>query len=485
MPKRAPNASMDAIHEQTPPHNIDAEESVLGGAMLDSRACNRLLPILKPRDFYRASHRTIYGAMLELTAEHVAVDMVTLSERLRRQGALADVGGATFIAELVNRVPTAANAEHYAKIVQEKSTRRDVIQAGTQVVLDAYAGTDLNAFLTDSEQRMLTVLRRKTAAVVSSAQETVAATMRYLVQEETPIIPTGIGTFDRKYGGIARGRVYAIGALTNIGKSIFLRRLMRGVLEAGYSVLDLSLEMSKEELAIRFAADMTGIENRRIAAGMKFLAEDEQVRVTAALNRIYTEWIDTRRWDVVDENRPWPELLELCYASAATNPKLRFIGIDYLQLLDGIKARDRRQEVSLVTRQVKTLARRTNMIIGEVSQLQRPEKKPGPRPRRRAAVELPPTVHDFAESASVERDADMVFLLWKRGTTSSAMGTVDARELNIEIPKCRFGPQWSFSLAHDKEFCRIEDWLDTEVEREVGDAEISIDRDDRAEYVDT
>lgn len=472
----AKTKSIESNLKRTPPQNLEAEESVIGGALLNQKACAKLMPLLRPDDFYSGANQEIWRAMLTLSAEHVAVDMITLTERLRQVGKLSEVGGATHLSELLDRVPTAANVEHYAKIVRQKSTLREVIREGTKVVLDAYDGRDLQRFLTESEQRLLAVFRRKTESVVATAQDTVLATMRYLHQEESPLIHTGIPTIDRRYGGLARGRVYAIGALTNVGKSVFAHRLQKGVLESGYSVLDFSLEMSKEENAIRYVADITGIENRRILAGMKALSDEEQLSVTRALNVIYERWIDTRQWIVVDENRPWPELLEIAYATAATVPNLRAVGVDYLQLIDGVPGKStRREEIGEITRAWKTFARRTGMIVLEVSQLQRPEKKPRSAKARRAMVEAPPTLHDFAESASVERDADMIFLLWKQSGDSRVMGTVENRELHVEVPKCRFGPKTSFTLMQEEPYCRIEDWPETfttEAPGEAVDAEL-------------
>ena len=400
-----------AAHERTLPHNLDAERSVLGAILLDNETFNTAIAIITSAAFFRDAHRRIFEGMTVLVERRSAIDFVILREELERSGELEEVGGAAYLASLVDGVPRATNVEYYARIVKEKATLRSLIYAANRIVANAYeADQDADLILDDAE-----------GAIFAVAEDRIKAgfvPMRQLVQESFPKIEklfehqsfiTGVGThlvdLDRMTRGFQPGDLIIVAARPSMGKTSLVLNICQHVAThpvPGTNQLGVagvfSLEMSKEQLFMRMLSSEAGIDSFRLQSGQ--IGQREYGQITHAMESLAEAqlFVDDSSGLGVLEMRAKARRLQAEHG-------LSILAVDYVQLMTGRgKAENRTLELGAISRSLKGLAKELNVPIVVLSQLSRaPEARSDKRPM----------LSDLRESGALEQDADVVIMIFR------------------------------------------------------------------------
>ncbi|MDI6823330.1 MAG: replicative DNA helicase [Bacillota bacterium] len=421
--------------EKLPPQSVEAEQSVLGAMLLEKEAIVKAAEVVRPEDFYREAHRIIYGAILALYERGEAVDLVTLCEELRRQGSLEEVGGASYLTTLANLVPTTANVEYYARIVEEKSLLRQLIRTCTEVVSHCYeAQEEVNRLLDDAERRITELSLRRSSQGFVRLKDVLMTTLDRLMQMvesgQGTGIPSGYPDIDRFTAGLQPSDLLIIAARPSVGKTTFALNLARQVaVRQKLPVAIFSLEMSREQVAMRLLSSEAGVEQQKIRRGE--LEEQEWQALSRGLARLGPAPIfidDTSSISILELRT---KTRRLC-----TEVGAGVVIVDYLQLLRTTgRMENRQQEISEISRSLKALARELRIPVVALSQLSRAVEQ---RQDRR------PVLSDLRESGALEQDADVVMFLY----TNAEM----ERENQIEviIAKQRHGPTGSVRMYFDR-----------------------------------
>jgi replicative DNA helicase len=395
------------LEERIPPQNIEAEQSVLGAMLISREAIDKAGEILTEDDFYRPDDRIIFSAIMDLHSRNEAVDLVTVTEELRKMGKLDTVGGTATITALSNAVPTAANVVYHAKIVEEKSLRRQLINAATDVVAEGYEeDEDISQTIDQAEQKILAVANRKHANGVTKIKDVVKSAMArieelYDSKEAFTGLPTGFNDFDKMTSGLQPSDLIIVAARPSMGKSSLVLNIAEHVaLKGGKSVAFFSLEMSKEQLVQRLLCSQAQIDASRLRIGQ--LQESEWPKLVQAADNLSNAKI------MLDDT---PGMTALEMRSKARRWKnengLDLIIVDYLQLMQGSSKRssdNRQQEMSEISRSLKGLARELNVPVIALSQLSRSVEQ---RTSKR------PMLSDLRESGALEQDADIVCFIYR------------------------------------------------------------------------
>ena len=444
-------ATTDEALRRVPPQSLEAEESVLGGMLIDNTALDRVVEVLQPDDFYRGAHRKIYRAMLELSERNEPADLITLSEVLRTRGELADVGGSSFLAELAERVPTAANVMHYARIVRERAVLRGLITAATDIASRGYEATeDVKELLDRAEQSIMAIADREVKAAFVRMDDLVVKTFHMVEQlhqqkEAVTGVTTGFHDLDRLTAGLQPSDLIIVAARPSVGKTaLCLNMAVNAALHGHVGVAVFSLEMAKEQLALRMLCseariDLGSVRTGRINDGQ--LGEIAHAAHVLAAAPIYID--DTPALSVLELRAKARRL------KRDPDTKLGLIMVDYLQLMRGSESKDsREQEISEISRSLKALAKELNVPVLALSQLNRKvEDRNPPIPR----------LADLRESGAIEQDADVIAFIYRDAAYDEDSAKKGLTE--IIIAKQRNGPTGSVELTFIREYTRFEDSL--------------------------
>lgn len=432
-----------------PPHDQDAELSILGSIMLDPEAIFKISDWLDPADFYRASNGFVYKAALRLTTKGVPVDQVTIANELGAQ--LDLVGGRAQLASLQQSTPTARNIEHYASIVREKANLWRIRRAGEAMVDDVNKNElEFEEIISKAQEAVFSISRDR----VNSGAESIGDLLskewdRLSVMTESGSglvgVPTGYTDLDRMIGGLEKDDLIIVAGRPSMGKTAWALNVAVNFTMAGRGVLFFSLEMSKQQLTERLLAMVAGVDAQRLHRGI--LNEAEVARMSEASGPISTApfWIDGE--PALDELM----LLTKARKEAAAHP-IELIVIDYLQLMEGSRSKEgRTQEVSAISRALKRLARQIGVPVIAISQLSRkteehPDKKPW--------------LSDLRESGQIEADADIVLLLWREDYYNKNVSSKKANVCEIHVAKQRRGPTGTISLHFDRSLTKFADLSD-------------------------
>ncbi len=447
---------MAAIEEnlrKLPPQNLEAEEFVLGGILLDNDACNRAVEVgLRPDDFYREAHRKIFAAMLELAERGTPVDAVTLGESLRTQGQLQSVGGASFIAELTDRVPSAANVAHHARIVKEKAILRGLISTTTDIATQAYDGRqDVEQFLDEAERRIFSIAEQKFRPSFYKIRDLLVESLKdverlYERKEMITGVPTGFHDLDKLTAGLQRSDLIIVAGRPGMGKTaLALNIATHAALQTGLTVAIFSLEMAKEQLVLRMLCSEALINYSNVRSG--HLREQEFTKLTKAAGRLWEAQIfidDTASLSVLELRAKARRLMR------ETAGNLGLIVVDYLQLMRGSGRTDsREQEISEISRSLKALAKELRVPVMALSQLNRQVE--GRADRR-------PLMADLRESGALEQDADVITFVYRESVYNRELANRDEEnEAELIVAKQRNGPTDTVRVVFRKEFMRFED----------------------------
>ena len=438
--------------QQVPPHSTDAERSVLGGMLIDGGALELALEQLREEDFYLPAHQAIFSGMREIRSAGGAVDLVTLSNALERHGKLEMVGGALYLSELMGFVPTAANAQEYIGIVEEKSVRRLLIRAGGQLIR---AGSDiardgmndegeLENTLNAAERRIYDITMRKSADTLTPIDQIVPEAFNEiseLMERRGKItgVSTGFTELNRMTNGFQKSDLIIVAARPAMGKTAFALNIAQyAALHDNRTVVVFSLEMSASQLVQRMLCTEATVESQKIKEGT-VTSEDLKrlIDVMEPMSRAKL-FIDDSGGATV------PEIRSKCRRLRARHG-LDMVVIDYLQLMQsggGRKSDSRTQEVSDMTRQLKLLARELDVPVVLLAQLNR-----GPETRQ----DHTPMIADLRESGSIEQDADMVILLYRPAVYDEEADNTS----QAIIAKHRHGPTGTVMLAWQGEYTRF------------------------------
>ncbi len=432
------------MDRQTPPQNLEAERSVLGGILRDNDAIVSVLQLVSAEDFYLESHRKIFRAMADLADRWEPVDLITLSDLLQATGELDGAGGSAGIASLAELVPTAANIAHYARIVKGYSQRRNLIAALS-------AAADLAYSLSEDPQEIVGGLTSKLLGLqnghsqgshISELMPGVLKEIEGAYESKGRIVgvPTGLREFENSYGGLFRGNQCVVGGRTSMGKTSFATTIGKNAAEKGYPVAFVSAESPVSKIVLRLLSQASGVENVRLHTGI--LRETDFGRLTSGASRLakLPIWFlgGVRSWDAI---KTWLRGIKL------REPNLGLVIIDYAQLLHApVDEKKRYLEVSRISAESKGLALELNAAVLLLSQLSRdPEKQPNKRPK----------LSDLRESGSLEQDADLVFLLYREWYYDKAKDR-DLAELNVA--KNRDGRTGTIKLRFNEETLTFANW---------------------------
>ena len=429
-----------------PPQSIEAELSVLGAMMLKPAAVTQAIELLRADEFYRQAHRAVFEAMEGLVRDGEPVDIVTVTESLKKSGLLEQVGGITFLANLTNSVPSTANLAHYAKIVKEKAILRSLIDASTEIAGAAYeASEDITEQLDDAERKILAIAGGQTTGAFVPIKDVVfdaVDRVSELAKAKGGItgLSTGLQTLDSVTRGLQKSDLIIVAARPAMGKTAFVLNLATHVALQGGTVAFFSLEMPREQLMHRIFCAEGQIDATRLARGE--LDDEEWERLVKVADRMMKTNLyfdDTSSTTVLDIRTRARRL--------KAEHGLDLIAIDYLQLIQAPgRAENRTLAVAEMTRSLKVLARELSVPIVVLSQLSRATE--GRSDKR-------PMLSDLRESGSIEQDADIVMFLYREDYYNQ--DTENANITELSIAKHRNGATDTVKMFFQKEYTRFRD----------------------------
>jgi len=406
----------------TPPHSAEAEESVLGAVLMSADAANIALEKLHPEDFYRPTHQAIFQAVVDLFDANEPIDAVTLSEGLRRSGALERVGGVGFLTALIDAVPTASNVDYYAGIVEEHALRRRLLRVGGQ--LGGLAGSmrePISEVLDKAEQAVFAVSERRIGEGLAPIDPLLGPAIEKAEElnrrgDEVTGIATGYRDLDTKLAGLHPTNLLVVAARPGMGKTALALNIAQNVAVQDKAVAIFSLEMSREEIVSRMLCAQGRIDSQRLRTGR--LTESDFTKLSNAASVLYKKpiYVDDSPGLTVTEIRAKARRMR-------RRPGLDLLIVDYLQLMQGTQGENRQQEIAAISRQLKNLARELNVPVIGVSQLNRSlESREDKRPR----------LGDLRESGAIEQDADVVLFIYRHEYYHpEAQETKGIAEINI------------------------------------------------------
>jgi replicative DNA helicase len=439
----------DLLGARVPPHSLEAERAVLGALLLETDSLPRAIELLRAEDFYKQGHRLMFGAMVSLFDRNEPVDLLTLSEELRRLGILEEVGGAAALAALVEEAATAAHVPSYAGIVREKALVRQLIRTATEIIGQAYEQRDdVDALLDHAEAEIFRISERRLQGSAIPVRAILKDTFEYIERlydrkEHVTGISTGFRKLDELTSGLQNADFIIIAGRPSMGKTAFALNIAKNAgVRLRLKVLVLSLEMSKEQLVQRLLCSEARVNSQSVRTG--YLDQRDWHRLTNAAGRLAEAPI------FIDDT---PALSVLEARAKARRMKaehgLDLIVIDYLQLMRGRNPENRQQEISEISRSLKALAKELNLPVVALSQLSRAVEA-------RQSKDYRPQLSDLRESGALEQDADVIMFLY-RPERYGLPTPDDANVAEVIVGKQRNGPVDTVKLVFLPEFASFED----------------------------
>jgi replicative DNA helicase len=415
---------------RVPPHSAEAEECVLGALLLDRDAIIAVAEFLSSEDFYDERHKTIFESCLELYEERTPIDVLTVGERLKKKKALKEIGGSGYLADLTNKVPTAAHVEHYGKIVKDLATKRSLMGAASKLVdlsLDETLAAD--ELLDKAEAEVFSLTQKHLTRAFIPVKDALAESFDRLDElhkkgEGLRGIPTGFKDLDDALAGMQKSNLLILAARPGVGKTALVLNIAQNIavtykIPVGF----FSLEMSKEELVDRLLVSQADIDAWKLKTGK--LNEDDFTKLSNAMGELAEA-------PLYIDDTPALSILEMRTKARRLQVEvgLEALVVDYLQLARSRQLENRVQEVSEISQGLKNLARELKIPILTVSQLSRAVEQRGTRR---------PQLADLRESGSIEQDADVVMFIWREDEDN-------IENVTLDIAKHRNGPLKSIPL---------------------------------------
>jgi replicative DNA helicase len=452
-------AMEESILTRKPPQNIEAEQSVLGAILLENSAVDRAIELVTPDDFYKESHRRIFLAMIGLTESGEAIDLITLSDALRKKDELEKVGGVAYITSLVNAVPNAANIRYHSKIIREKAIIRNLINTATDIVTRGYEDRkDVDEFLDDAEKTIFEIAEKKikpsffpVKTVIKDSFEMIERL--YDRKEMITGVPTGFRELDEITAGLQSSDLIIVAGRPSMGKTAFCLNIAAHVaITIKLPVAIFSLEMSKEQLVLRMLSSEARIDGKKVRTG--HLAQSDWNGLTAAAGELAEApiFIDDSSGMNVLEMRAKARRLKREHG-------LGLVIIDYLQLMRGYgNTESRQQEISDISRSLKGLAKELGCPVIALSQLNRAVE---------TRTDRKPLLADLRESGAIEQDADVIMFIYREEFYKRCECPPDGEcmcgrrgKATVSIGKQRNGPTGDINLTFISKYARFEDRSD-------------------------
>jgi replicative DNA helicase len=441
------NVETSTVPDKLQPHNIEAEEAVLGSLLIDPDAVIRVSTFLQPTDFYVERHNWVYEAVLELHERRQPADLVTLSDELERRNQLDEVGGAAYLTSLMNVTPTSIHVEFYARIVERTAVLRRLIDAAGKIAQLAYQDNDdVEQVVDRAEEIIFGISERRVdrdLRPIRNVLDQYYDRIEYLYQHQGEIIgiPTGLADLDKLLGGLQRSDMVVMAGRPGMGKtSLALSVALQAARRWQKRVALFSLEMSDEQLVQRLVSAETGIDSQRLRLGN--IKADEWATFYQAI-RLLSET------SIYIDDTPAVSALELRTKARRLHAEhgLDLLIVDYLQLMrGGSRNENRQQEISFISRSIKALARELNIPVLALSQLSRQVES---RHDKR------PMLSDLRESGSIEQDADVVLFIYRDEVYNPDSEFPNIAE--IIVSKHRSGPTGIFSVYFKKHLAQFVD----------------------------
>ena len=449
-------SEVDFSSHKLPPQHIEAEQSVLGGVLIENEAINRVMEILDVDDFYRDAHRKIYNALINLSERDEPADLITLTNELRKSDQLDSIGGASYLASLIDSVPTAANIEYYAKIVKEKAILRKLIQTSTEIITQGYEDRgDVEGFLDEAERAIFEISEKRVRPSFYPIREIVKqsfTTIEKLFKKKEAVtgVPSGFKELDRMTAGFQPSDLIIIAGRPSMGKTAFCLDVAEyAAIGNKIPVAIFSLEMSKEQLVIRMLCSQANVEGTRLRTG--YLNESDWPKLTIAAGNLSDAPI------YIDDTAALSALeLRAKARRLKSEHGLGMVIVDYLQLMRGrARVESRQQEISEISRSLKALAKELTIPVIAVSQLSRKtEERTGNRPQ----------LSDLRESGAIEQDADLILFIYRDEVYNRSEDNPNRGKAEVIIGKQRNGPIGKIDLAFLDKFTTFKDLYRGETE---------------------
>lgn len=439
---------IDSTLDKLPPQNIEAEQSVLGAILLDNSALTTTLELLDYDDFYKDSHRRIFLSMTDLFDKNEPIDIITLTDHLKRKNDLEAVGGTGYLTALVSLVPTSANIRYHSKIVREKAMMRGLLRSVTDIASNVYDGElDVEELMDFAEKTVFDLSEKRIKASFVTLKEVIKDSFQMIEQlydrkETITGVASGFKALDELTTGFQRSDLIIVGGRPSMGKTAFSLNIAQHVgVNSNEPVAIFSLEMSKEQLAFRMLCSEARVDSNKIRKG--FIQKDDWHNLTSAASKLAGSpiFIDDTSGMSVLEMRAKARRLKAEHG-------LSLVIVDYLQLMRGRGNVERReQEISEISRSLKGLAKELRVPVIALSQLNRGVE---------SRTEKKPTLADLRESGAIEQDADVILFLYRDEVytkdKSNKKGTAE-----IIIAKQRNGPTGEITLSFLTHCTRFED----------------------------
>jgi replicative DNA helicase len=455
-PRQQPSRPSSDLFDRSPPHSMEAEKGVLGSLLLDPRMCDDVALAVRPDDFYSPSHRKLFEHMLDMHNAGKHIDLTLLIERLRSAGEFDMVGGTPFLIDIVENVPTAANAVWYAKIVSEKAVVRELIHASTEILRDAYEqSADPRELLAQSEAKIFAILEEKGGGEVHAMNNVLNEAMLRIddrINRGGGIggISTGLSDLDTQTGGLHDSELIILAARPSMGKTALATTIAENVaFNDKNPVLFVSLEMSRLELAERMLCSRGKINGQNLRNGI--LSQSERRKLIEASSELSES-------PIFIDDAPNRTMTEISAAARRLKRRsgLKLIVIDYLQLIEPDNSKDQRQEqVSKIARRLKGMARELKVPVLCLSQLNR---------QTEASKDNIPKLSHLRESGAIEQDADVVMFVHREEyyATDPAEKERLRGKAELIIAKQRNGPIGNVPVSWLQNFTRFENLANKE-----------------------
>lgn len=420
-----------------PPHDIEAEKSVLGAILIDSAAINTVAEFLKPEHFYFSEHKVIFEAMLNSFEKQRPIDLVTIQDELKKEGGLKKIGGKSYLSDLINTVPTSAYIEHYGRIVKDQFTKRKLIEVCSRLVERSFDEKgDVKKLIDHAEAEIFGLAQEhlhqdfiELKKVLGESFERLEAFMKK--GSGLRGVPTGFIDLDNRLAGMQDSNLLILAARPGIGKtSLALNIALSVATKHKIPVGFFSLEMSKEELVDRLLVGQADIDAWRLKTGK--LSEDDYKKLTEAMGQLYEA-------PIFIDDTPGASILEMRTKARKlmVEKKIHLLIVDYLQLADsGRRFESRVNEVSYISQGLKNLARELHVPVLAISQLSRAVEQRGTRK---------PQLADLRDSGAIEQDADVVMFLYHEEESEDLLDQ-SKRLVKLYIAKHRNGPTGEIDL---------------------------------------
>ena len=432
--------------DSIPPQSLDAEKGVLGAILIQNSHFDRIADVVRNEDFYRDAHRRIFRHMLLLYERHVEIDFLTLKEELTKSGELDVVGGPAYIASLVDGVPKSANAEHYARIVREKSSLRELIHAANHIVSSAYEqGQEVDEILDEAERVVFEVAEKRIRSGFVSTRELVQRsfeTIEKIQQHKGALtgVASGFQDLDALMAGLQPSDLIIIAGRPSMGKTGLALNIAQHVaIKKQGTVGIFSLEMAKEQLVMRLLTAAAKLDSHKLRTGS--LNDEDYGQIAKALNTLSEAKI------FVDDS-PSASVVEMRAKSRRLKAEhgLHLLVVDYIQLMQGRGRFDNRvHEVASISRSLKMLAKELDVPLVVLSQLSRAPE---------ARVDGRPQLADLRESGALEQDADVVLLIYRQHVYKPSLENEGLAQ--VIVAKQRNGPTGTVDLAFVREYASFE-----------------------------